>query len=57
MKEGTLLTESEAVTENSITVTLGAALAVAFACCGFAAIACFWQNQQKKRKYVHLNFL
>ena len=43
--------ESAALTAAS--VPIGAALAVAFASCGFGAVACFWRSRQKKRKYVH----
>ena len=37
----------------AVTIPFGAALAIAFASCGFGAVACFWQSRQKKRKYVH----
>lgn len=38
-------------TTSAVTVPVGAAVAIAFASCGFGAVACIWRTRQKKRKY------
>ncbi|KAH7298248.1 hypothetical protein KP509_25G033600 [Ceratopteris richardii] len=48
--DGHLRTQ-ESTTSSAVTVPIGAALAIAFASCGFGAVACFWRTRQKKKKY------
>lgn len=38
---------------NALVVPLGAALAIAVASCAFGALACYWRQHQKSRKYKH----
>lgn len=49
------LTASTSV--NSLMVPLGAALAIAVASCAFGALACYWRQRQKSRKYKYLHSL
>lgn len=50
------LTASASV--HAVVVPLGAALAIAVASCAFGALACYWRQQQKSRKYkYHLHSL
>eukprot|EP00250_Pteridium_aquilinum_P003787 c14075_g1_i1 orf=202-1773(+) len=48
---GGLLKVQESTSRSAVTVPVGAALAIAFASCGFGAVACYWRTRQKKRKY------
>lgn len=45
------LTASASV--NAVVVPVGAALAIAIASCAFGALACYWRQQQKSRKYKY----
>ncbi|XP_012848340.1 PREDICTED: sulfhydryl oxidase 2-like isoform X1 [Erythranthe guttata] len=38
---------------NALVVPVGAALAIAVASCAFGALACYWRQHQKSRKYKH----
>ncbi|XP_047943593.1 sulfhydryl oxidase 2-like [Salvia hispanica] len=49
------LTASTSV--NALVVPLGAALAIAVASCVFGALACYWRQHQKSRKYKYLHSL
>ncbi|KZV50034.1 sulfhydryl oxidase 2 [Dorcoceras hygrometricum] len=40
-------------TAHAVAVPVGAALAIAVASCAFGALACYWRQQQKSRKYKH----
>ncbi|MCO5552899.1 hypothetical protein L7F22_006418 [Adiantum nelumboides] len=40
----------DSTSTSAVTVPIGAALAIAFASCGFGAVACFWRTRQKKKK-------
>lgn len=42
---------------NALVVPLGAALAIAVASCAFGALACYWRQHQKSRKYKYLHSL
>lgn len=42
---------------NAVVVPVGAALAIAVASCAFGALACYWRQHQKSRKYKYLHSL
>ncbi|KAK6134162.1 hypothetical protein DH2020_032112 [Rehmannia glutinosa] len=42
---------------HAVVVPVGAALAIAVASCAFGALACYWRQHQKSRKYKYLHFL
>lgn len=46
-----LVKVQDSSSRSAVTVPIGAALAIAFASCGFGAVACFWRTRQKKKKY------
>ncbi|XP_022881976.1 sulfhydryl oxidase 2-like isoform X1 [Olea europaea var. sylvestris] len=55
---GGVVVEDLAVSTNAVVVPVGAALAIAVASCAFGALACYWRQQQKSRKYkYHLHSL
>lgn len=47
-----VLSETQDSTRSAVTVPIGAALAIAFASCGFGGVACVWRMQQKRRKQI-----
>ncbi|KAL3631385.1 Sulfhydryl oxidase 1 [Castilleja foliolosa] len=44
---------SSSVSAHALVVPVGAALAIAIASCAFGALACYWRQKQKSRKYKH----
>ncbi|GFQ06891.1 sulfhydryl oxidase 1 [Phtheirospermum japonicum] len=44
---------ASSVSAHALVVPVGAALAIAVASCAFGALACYWRQQQKSRKYKH----
>ncbi|XP_011070653.1 sulfhydryl oxidase 2 isoform X1 [Sesamum indicum] len=48
-----MLSEDLIASSHAVVVPVGAALAIAVASCAFGALACYWRQQQKSRKYKH----
>ncbi|KAK4487420.1 hypothetical protein RD792_005945 [Penstemon davidsonii] len=52
-----LVGDDLAASTHAVVVPVGAALAIAVASCAFGALACYWRQQQKSRKYKYLHSL
>ncbi|KAG8382806.1 hypothetical protein BUALT_Bualt05G0116000 [Buddleja alternifolia] len=48
-----VIAEDLVASANAVVVPVGAALAIAVASCAFGALACYWRQHQKSRKYKH----